>query len=47
MQRATDLMELHYGVKVKHAGGIDSELVEARRAVEGVMERLSQAERKR
>ncbi len=45
MQRATDLVELHYGVKVKHASGIDKELVEARRDVEGVMERLRQAER--
>lgn len=45
MQRATDLVELHYGVKVKHASGIDRELMEARRDVEAVMERLRQAER--
>ena len=44
MQRATDLVELHYGVKVKHAQGLDKGLVEARRSVEGVMERLTQME---
>ncbi len=45
MQRATDLVELHYGVKVKYAGGLDRELVEARREVEGVMDRLRLGER--
>jgi len=45
MQRATDLVELHYGVKVKHVSGIDRKLVEARREVEEAMKRLRQAER--
>lgn len=41
MQRATDLVELHYGVKVRYSapeGG--KELVRARRDVDGVLERL-------
>ena len=44
MQRATDLVELHYGVKMKHVNGEDKSLVEARREVEGVIERLRQEE---
>ena len=40
MQRATDLVELHYGVKMKHAEGMDKELAEARKRVEEVMESL-------
>ena len=47
MQRATDLVELHYGVKVKHAQGLDSGLLQARRDVERVLEGLRTRETKR
>lgn len=40
MRRALDLVELHYGVKMKHARGEDKGLREARRDVEAVLERL-------
>lgn len=43
MQRAMDLVELHYGVKMKHVqegGGEDAALREARRRVDGVLEKL-------
>ena len=47
MQRATDLVELHYGVKVKHTQGLDSGLLQARRDVERVLEGLRSREGKR
>ena len=47
MQRATDLVELHYGVKVKHAQGLDPGLVKARRDVERVIGRLEVGQRER
>ena len=40
MQRATDLLELHYGVKMKHMQGEDAGLRQARRDVDMVLERL-------
>lgn len=41
MRRATDLVELHYGVKMKHAaGGEDQGLRQARKNVEAVLQRL-------
>lgn len=53
LRRATDLLELHYGVKMKYvrarregggggaaAGEEDKELRQARKDVEGVLERL-------
>ena len=40
MQRATDLVDLHYGVKVKHMQGEDAGLRQARRDVEMVLEKL-------
>lgn len=38
--RATDLLELHYGVKIKHVRGEEKGLVHARKEVEGVLEML-------
>ena len=40
MQRATDLVDLHYGVKVKHMQGEDAGLRQARREVDMVLEKL-------
>ena len=40
MQRATDLLELHYGVKTKHMQGEDAALRQARRDVDMVLEKL-------
>ena len=40
MQRAIDLVELHYGVKMKHAQGEDAALRQARREVDMVLEKL-------
>ena len=40
MQRAIDLVELHYGVKMKHAQGEDAALRQARRKVDMVLEKL-------
>ena len=40
MQRATDLVELHYGVKVKHMQAEDAGLRQARREVDVVLEKL-------
>ncbi|KAL8829039.1 MAG: hypothetical protein Q9170_006341 [Blastenia crenularia] len=40
MQRATDLMELHYGVKMKHVQGEDRGLMQARRDVDAVLAKL-------
>ena len=40
MQRATDLVELHYEVKVKHVQGLDDRLVRARRDVDRALEDL-------
>ena len=41
MQRAIDLVDLHYGVKVKHAQGEDAALRQARREVDTVLEKLA------
>lgn len=38
--RAIDLLELHYGVKIKHVRGDDKGLSHARKEVEGVLEML-------
>lgn len=40
MQRAMDLVELHYGVKINHIQGGDGELKEAREGVSRVLEKL-------
>ena len=40
MQRAIDLVELHYGVKMKHMQGEDAALRQARREVDNVLEKL-------
>ncbi|CAF9924713.1 MAG: hypothetical protein ALECFALPRED_002817 [Alectoria fallacina] len=40
MQRATDLVELHYGVKMKHSQGEDAGLRRARREVDMLLENL-------
>ncbi|MCJ1485045.1 hypothetical protein MMC06_005218 [Schaereria dolodes] len=40
LQRAIDLVDLHYGVKVKHMQGSDMGLQRARSEVQGVMEKL-------
>ena len=45
MQRATDLVELHYEVKVKHVQGLDNRLVQARRDVDRALEDLTKSQR--
>ena len=40
MQRAIDLVDLHYGVKMKHAQGEDAALRQARKEVDMVLEKL-------
>ncbi len=40
LQRATDLVELHEGVKMRHLRGLDKGLGEARREVERVVRGL-------
>ena len=40
MQRAIDLVDLHYGVKMKHAQGEDAALRQARREVDMVLDKL-------
>ncbi len=40
MQRATDLVELHYGVKMNHMQGEDAGLRQARRDVDQVLRNL-------
>ena len=40
MQRATDLVELHYNAKMKHVQGEDAGLKQARGEVERVLEEL-------
>ena len=40
MQRATDLVELHYGVKMNHVHGNDAALSQARADVESVLGKL-------
>ncbi|KAL9127298.1 MAG: hypothetical protein Q9217_003785 [Psora testacea] len=40
MQRATDLVSLHYGVKMKHKQGDDEGLEQARRDVDSVLKDL-------
>lgn len=43
LQRANDLISLHYGVKVKYMGnGLDPELLQARREVANVLSQLAQ-----
>ncbi|KAL8745643.1 MAG: hypothetical protein Q9190_002247 [Brigantiaea leucoxantha] len=40
MQRAIDLVELHYGLKVKHMNGEDQGLTLARRNVDFIINKL-------
>lgn len=40
MQRATDLVELHYGFKMKHSQGVDQDLLQAKKDVENIMGNL-------
>ena len=40
MQRATDLVDLHYGVKMKHVQCDDTGLRQARKEVDKVLEKL-------
>lgn len=40
MQRAIDLLDLHYGVKVKHMRGEDAGLGKAKKDVDAVLRRL-------
>ena len=40
MQRATDLVELHYSVKIRHKQGEDAGLQEARKDVDRVLKKL-------
>ena len=40
MQRATDLVDLHYSVKMKHVQGDDAGLRQARREVDMVLQKL-------
>jgi hypothetical protein len=43
LQRANDLISLHYGVKVKYMeNGLDPELLQARREVANVLSQLAQ-----
>ena len=46
MQRATDLVELHYGVKMNHMEGEDAGLRQARRDVDKVLEKLESKQNK-
>lgn len=41
MERAMDLMELHYGVKVKHVQREDNRLIQARKDVDAVLAELN------
>jgi hypothetical protein len=45
MQRATDLVELHYGVKMNHIQGEGAELKQARLDVDRVLQTLEGKER--
>ena len=45
MQRATDLVELHYEVKVKYSQGLDDRLLQARRDVDRALEDLRKNQR--
>lgn len=40
MQRAKDLVDLHYNVKMKHVEGHDQDLKQARRNVDAVLQKL-------
>ncbi|KAI9813094.1 MAG: hypothetical protein M1827_004314 [Pycnora praestabilis] len=40
LKRAKDIMELHYGVKVRYEGGLGEEMREARRRVNGILREL-------
>ena len=42
LQRASDLLNLHQGVKMKHIQGEDTALTQARREVDMVMEKLAE-----
>ncbi|MCJ1402770.1 hypothetical protein MMC11_005991 [Xylographa trunciseda] len=44
LQRAVDLVDLHYGVKEKHKQGTDMELQKARQSVRRVMESMHRAQ---
>ncbi|KAI4186892.1 MAG: hypothetical protein L6R41_003170 [Letrouitia leprolyta] len=41
MERVTDLMALHHGVKMKHVQGEDRRLIQARKDVDAVLAKLS------
>ena len=43
MQRARDLVELHYGVKMSHMHGEDSGLKQAREEINGVLRAMSKS----
>lgn len=40
LQRAIDLMDLHYGLKMKHVQSLDRGLQKARFEVDGALQRL-------
>lgn len=42
VQRAKDLVELHYNVKMKHAEGHSGDLKQARSDVDAVLQRLGE-----
>lgn len=45
MQRATDLVELHYDVKMNHMRDAGAELKQARKDVDRVLDKLEEKER--
>ena len=47
LQRAMDLVDLHYGVKEKHKHGTDMELQKARQDVRRVMEGMNRVQNPR
>ena len=42
LQRAIDLMDLHYGLKMKHVQSLDMDLHKARIEVNGALQRLKE-----
>lgn len=42
LQRAVDLMDLHYGLKMKHVQSLDRGLQKARFEVDGALQRLKE-----
>ena len=46
MQRAEDLLDLHYNVKMKHKLGGDEELKQARQKVDSVLRELEASNRR-